>query len=58
MGYIKEPKGIDFVIVSDPLTDEARQEISEFIRTYKSKLSSNKKSKPAIHLKQSKAVQS
>ena len=35
MGHIKEPKGVDFIIASDPLTDSARKEISEFIRTYK-----------------------
>ncbi len=44
MGHIKEPKGVDFVIESDPLTDEARQEISEFIRNYK-KSTTNKKGK-------------
>jgi hypothetical protein len=37
MGYIKEPKGVDFVIASDPLTDVARREISEFIKNYKLK---------------------
>jgi hypothetical protein len=37
MGHIKEPKGVDFVIESDPLTDIARQEISEFIRNYRNK---------------------
>lgn len=37
MGHIKEPKGVDFVISSDPLTDKDRQEISEFIRNYKTK---------------------
>jgi hypothetical protein len=37
MGHIKEPKGVDFVIASDPLTDIARQEISEFIRNYRNK---------------------
>lgn len=36
MGHIKEPKGVDFIINSDPLTDKDRQEISEFIRKYKS----------------------
>lgn len=36
MGHIKEPKGIDFIISSDPLTDSARKEISAFIRNYKS----------------------
>ena len=37
MGYIKEPKGVDFVIASEPLTDKARLEISNFIRSYKTK---------------------
>ena len=31
MGHIKEPRGIDFVIASDPLTEKTRQEISAFI---------------------------
>jgi len=44
MGHIKEPKGIDFIISNDPLTDNARKEISEFIRNYKSE-SKNKKQK-------------
>lgn len=43
MGHIKEPKGVDFVIASDPLTDRARKEISEFIRNYKAKTASKKK---------------
>lgn len=37
MAHIKEPKGVDFVIQSEPLTQEARKEISDFIRTYKAK---------------------
>ena len=28
MGYIKEPKGVDFIIKSEPLTDEDRKAIS------------------------------
>ncbi len=49
MGYIKEPKGVDFFIQSEPLTDEARKEISAFILNYKKQklltksLSKNKK---------------
>jgi hypothetical protein len=43
MGHIKEPKGVDFIIASDPLTDKARQEISEFIRNYKNKATLKKK---------------
>lgn len=31
MGHIKEPKGVDFIIKSEPLTDEERKAISEFI---------------------------
>jgi hypothetical protein len=37
MGHIREPKGVDFVIKSDPLTEQDRKEISEFIRDYKKK---------------------
>lgn len=37
MGHIKEPKGVDFFIQSEPLTDEARKEISTFILNYKKK---------------------
>jgi len=36
MSFIIEPKGVDFVIQSSPLTDEERDEISAFIE--KSKL--------------------
>jgi hypothetical protein len=37
MGHIKEPKGVDFIIQSKPLTDEDRAAISEYIRNYKAK---------------------
>ena len=55
MGHIKEPKGVDFVIASDPLTDKARQEISEFIRNYKNR-TTNKKVKTATRIRQSKVT--
>lgn len=55
MGHIKEPKGVDFIIASDPLTDKDRQEISEFIRNYKNK-SAAKKTKLAIIAKQDKVI--
>jgi hypothetical protein len=55
VGHIKEPKGVDFVIASDPLTDKARKEISEFIRVYKRK-AANKKIKPHTISKRSKTV--
>ena len=42
MGHIKEPKGVDFVIASDPLTEKARKEISDFIRKYKTNVTKNK----------------
>ncbi len=34
----KEPKGVDFIIESKPLTDEERKKISEFIQKDKEKL--------------------
>ena len=37
MGYIKEPKGVDFIIESKALTDKERKEISKFIQEYKAK---------------------
>lgn len=45
MGFIKEPKGVDFVVKSDPLTDKDRQEISKFIADYKAKEKERTKSK-------------
>ena len=56
MGHIKEPKGVDFVIASDPLTDKAHQEISAFIRNYKNNMT-NKKTKVVKTAKQTKVVQ-
>ncbi|HWB93411.1 MAG TPA: hypothetical protein VG605_16230 [Puia sp.] len=35
MGYIKEPKGVDFVVEPIPLTDKDRQMISDAIMLYK-----------------------
>jgi hypothetical protein len=43
MAHIKEPKGVDFIIKSEPLTDEERKGISEFIRQYKAKHDGKKK---------------
>lgn len=37
MGYIKEPKGVNFLIKSPPLTKIEKQEISEFIKESKLK---------------------
>lgn len=35
MGYVKEPKGVDFIIKSDPITEKEQAAISEFIKNYK-----------------------
>lgn len=35
MNLIKEPKGVDFIIQSSPLTDEERKEISAHIQSLK-----------------------
>ncbi|WP_394775690.1 hypothetical protein [Flavobacterium sp.] len=37
MNFIKEPKGVDFVIQSPPLTEKEKIEISEFIASRKAK---------------------
>lgn len=37
MGHIKEPKGVDFIIKSEPLTEKEQAAISEFIKQYKLK---------------------
>ena len=55
MGHIKEPKGVDFVIASDPLTDKARKEISDFIHKYKTNVT-KKKIKSNLIKKQSKVI--
>ena len=52
MGYIKEPKGVDFIIESKPLTDEERKGISEYIRSYKAKkanVAGEKKKKKRVY---------
>lgn len=46
MGFIKEPKGVDFIIKSKPLTDKERQEISKHIAEYKAKNKKKKIAKP------------
>ncbi|MBC6426070.1 MAG: hypothetical protein GDA51_06310 [Ekhidna sp.] len=38
MSFIKEPKGVDFIIESEPLTEKDREEISKFIAEYKRKI--------------------
>ncbi|WP_257666744.1 hypothetical protein [Parapedobacter tibetensis] len=37
MSLIKEPKGVDFIIQSKPLTDVERKEISAYIQQQKLK---------------------
>jgi hypothetical protein len=47
MGHIKEPKGVDFIIQSRPLTKAEELAISEHIKKYKLKNKANsKKIKP------------
>ena len=56
MGYIKEPKGVDFVIKSNPLTDKDRNEISELIAEYKKKTKKMKEKKRTTTTRKSIAV--
>lgn len=48
MGYIKEPKGVDFIIKSRPLTDDDRKSFSEFIRKSKAKNKLHGKKKKTV----------
>ena len=38
MGRIAEPKGVDFLIQSPPLSDKERKGLSEFIKTRKAEV--------------------
>jgi hypothetical protein len=55
MSFIREPKWVDFVIQSTPLTDEERNEISAFIKNSKLKKlleqNSKLKTKRLLHSK-------
>ena len=54
MGHIKEPKGVDFIIQSRPLTKAEELAISEHIKNYK--LKNNKlRDKPKQTIKKGKA---
>jgi hypothetical protein len=43
MGLIKEPKGVDFIINSEPLTKEEEEKLSEFIAKRKQEIAEMKK---------------
>jgi hypothetical protein len=47
MGYFSEPRGVDFVVKSKPLTKKDREEISKLIADYKAKNKTPKKLKTA-----------
>jgi hypothetical protein len=55
MGHIKEPKGVDFIIQSRPLTKEEELAISEHIKNYKLKNNSRLTDKPKQTSRKSKA---
>ena len=48
MGFIREPKGIDFIIQSEPLTEKEKKEINQFIEDYKSKKIKIDSNKPNV----------
>ena len=45
MGFIREPKGVDFYVQSRPLTKKEKAEISNFIRESKAKYAKALKAK-------------
>jgi len=51
MGHIAEPKNVDLIIESPPLSDKERKEISEFIE----KLKKKKTNKPTTRRKKEKS---
>jgi hypothetical protein len=58
MGRIKEPKGVDFIIKSEPITEKEQVAISAYIKNYKQKqvkkkAATKRKSKGASSLKKS-----
>jgi hypothetical protein len=55
MGHIKEPKGVDFIIQSRPLTKAEELAISEHIKNYK--LKNNNPAKKAKQTVRKKKVQ-
>ena len=56
MGIIREPKGVDFIIQSPPLTVEERKEISAFIKQRKlQKLAEENSKKTKITTRNTKA---
>jgi hypothetical protein len=60
MGFIREPRGIDFVIDSGTLSDSDRAEISLYIKEYKLKAAERKSRKnnklPVLHCNAGKAT--
>lgn len=56
MGHIKEPKGVDFIIQSRPLTKAEELAISEHIKNYKLKNNNltDKKNKQAVRKRKTK----
>ena len=54
MGLIKEPKGVDFIIQSEPLTLDEQKQLSTFISVRK--VSLNKKKTKTAGKKKSKAA--
>jgi len=48
MGHIKEPKGVDFLIQSPPLTEKERKELSEFIAKRKKELKEKEDNKDKV----------
>lgn len=51
MGIVREPKGVDFIIQSPPLTIEEQKEISEFIKLRKQQNIAEQKIKSKSHSK-------
>jgi hypothetical protein len=52
MGHIPEPKGVDFIIQSPPLSDKERKELSEFIKKRKTELGQKPSTRKMLRTKE------
>jgi hypothetical protein len=50
MGLIREPKEVDFIIQSKPLTEEEEQRLSKFIKQRKQEIAEGSVTSPAHSL--------
>ena len=56
MGLVREPKGIDFIIQSHPLSPEEENRLSDFIKQRKAEIKKRKTRRKTVVARKRKAV--